>query len=327
MKGLLQMTELIKYLVVAIDGNQVIATLPKKLCQGELVKAPGWLLRKMGLTGQFLESWYLQPAGCYNFKANKGCEPSNLPKLCLVRTVSAAAAPSDPRQGRLKTERLRLEKINEESDFVRVEQMNVLEGSEPEQYKITFLCRGIVGIDSSQKPIYGDRHEVEMICDEDFPSEVPRLRWITQIWQPNIQHEEPKGVCINPGEWLAGMGLDDVCRMMFEMVQYKNYHAEFCDPYPLDSAVAKWVLEYAEPQGIVDNKRGIFVDDKPFTRPTDSSETSVVAPSMPTPQEPRIKLRDSRLNKPKESRIKIVGSEKKPVQTRGSGQIKIRKTG
>jgi ubiquitin-protein ligase len=176
--------------------------------------------------------------------------------------------PRDPRQDRLRTEHERLEKLNRESDYIHVQPIDVLSGSAPEHYRVTFKCRGIVGINSSREPVYGDEHVVEMHCNEDFPADVPRLRWVTPIWHPNIQHKEPKGVCVNKSEWLGGTGLDDLCRQMFEMVQYKNYHALPVKPYPMDVEVAQWVLEHAEPRGIVDKKRNVFVDDRPFVRPS-----------------------------------------------------------
>jgi len=179
--------------------------------------------------------------------------------------------PSNPRQARLAKERERLLAVHDESENVRVDVLDNHEGSEPERYRVTFLCRGIVDIDpDSQNPIYANKHQVELYCNEDFPSEVPLLRWVTPIWHPNIQHKEPKGVCVNKPAWLAGIGLDDLCRQMFEMVQYKNYHAdESQPPYPLDHEVAKWVREVAEPRGIVSKELGIFVDNRPFVKPTD----------------------------------------------------------
>ncbi len=213
--------------------------------------------------------------------------PSGPGRLCLVREATAAAR--DPRQDRLAAERRRLDRLNEESDWVRVKPIDVLPGSEPERYLVTFVCRGIVGIDGQRQPVYGDRHEVEMLCDEDFPAEPPRLRWNTPIWHPNIQHDGAKGVCINKPEWLGGMGLDDLCRQMFEMAQYKNYHAEYKPPYPLDGAAARWVLEHAEPNGIVDKKRKISVDDRPFTRPTVTDRIRLEV-QPPKPQAPRIRL-------------------------------------
>jgi ubiquitin-protein ligase len=217
--------------------------------------------------------------------------------------ISANRTPFDPRQARLKAERLRLERLNRESDHVRVMQLNVLEGSEPERYRVTFLCRGIVGTDALQRPIYDYTHQVEIFCDEDFPSDAPRLRWVTPIWHPNIQHKEPKGVCVNKPEWLGGMGLDDLCRLLFEMVQYKNYHATFTKPYPLDPVVAKWVLEYAEPNNIVNKKRSIFVDDKPFTRPTETSFIKVS--ELASTPGPRIRIIPSLDRSAAPSRVKL----------------------
>lgn len=191
--------------------------------------------------------------------------------------------PRDPRQDRLKAEKEKLLRLNDESDYVRVEVLSALEGSEPQHYRVTFLCRGIVGIDQNRRPTYGDRHQVEIFLDEDFPADVPRLRWISPIWHPNIQHVEPKGVCVNKPEWLGGMGLDGLCRMMFEMVQYKNYHAQLDWPKPLDLMVAQWVRDYAEPNGIVDKARKIYADGKPFTRPTVPDRIKPVLPPAPPP--------------------------------------------
>jgi len=208
--------------------------------------------------------------------------------------------PTNPRQARLATERTRLELMNKESEHVKAEPVNSHPGSEPERYKVTFLCRGIVDIDpQTQEPIYLTKHQVDIYCDDDFPAEVPKLRWITPIWHPNIQHEEPKGVCVNKAEWLAGRGLDDLCRQMFEMVQYKNYHAEFTPPYPLDQKVAQWVREFAEPRGIVNKAAGKYVDNRPFVKPIDpgglviktrAAEAGVPKPSLP-PEAPAESLR------------------------------------
>jgi len=178
---------------------------------------------------------------------------------------------SNPRLDRLRDEQQRLLDLQNDSDYVRVAAIDELPGRPPERYKITFLCRGISGIDGSQNPIYANKHEVEIYCDEEFPGNVPALRWSTPIWHPNIQHLEPKNVCVNKGEWMGSTGLDDLCQQMFEMVQYRNYHAQNTPPYPLDPEAAKWVREFAEPRGIVDKRRGIFVDERPFYKPKASS--------------------------------------------------------
>ena len=48
------------------------------------------------------------------------------------------------------------------------------------------------------------------------------------------------------------------------MLQFKQYHAEFTPPFPEDIHVAKWMLEFAEPNKIVNKKEGIAVDDTPL---------------------------------------------------------------
>jgi ubiquitin-protein ligase len=176
-------------------------------------------------------------------------------------------AENNKRQLRLTQEWQQLQEVNRDSDHVRVQPIDVLPGRAPEKYKVTFQCRGITGIEASKKPIYGTLHEVQMYCHLDFPADVPWLQWQTPIWHPNIEHDGQKRVCVNKAEWLGGMALADLCQQMFEMVQYKNYHAELSPPYPLDSAAATWVRDYAEKNGIVDKRRGIFVDNVPFNRP------------------------------------------------------------
>jgi ubiquitin-protein ligase len=316
----------VEYIVCTIDGRRERVSLPLGINWTSPLAAPRWLLHLLVPAGGPSGGWYLRPVRPF-LASGPASRP---PTLCLVRATVAGAGrtPFDPRQARLKTERLRLEKLNKESDYVRVEPINTLEGSEPEHYRVTFLCRGIVGIDSSHRPLYSERHQVEILCDHDFPSDVPRLRWVTPIWHPNIQHTEPKGVCVNKPEWLGGMGLDDLCRLMFEMVQYKNYHATFTQPYPLDNEVAKWVLEYAEPQGIVDKNKQIYVDDKPFTRPTVTNFITVhTAPERPAP---RIRLVSSlgSTPAPKPSRIKVTGTSQSAASNAaapqgGASRIKV----
>jgi len=200
----------------------------------------------------------------------------------------------NPRQNRLKLEQRRLEAINSDSDYVRVEPIDLLPGRAPERYKVTFLCRGIVGIDSSQSPVYGDQHEVQIYCDDDFPADVPRLRWETAIWHPNIQHDGQKNVCVNKAEWLGAMGLNDLCQQLFEMVQYKNYHAEHSPPYPLDAEAARWVREYAEPRGVVNKNRGISVDNRLFYRPTPADRDRSSIHLLDASRGPRIKIQESK---------------------------------
>jgi ubiquitin-protein ligase len=318
-------------LVITPDGRQRRVPLPRRLLRTDGIEAPTWLVSLLELRGDAHAGWRLRvplSGGEHSRLTSEGPGAAvTLPTRCVVRAATAGAGRTafDPRQARLKKERRALEKLNAESDYVRVEPQNVLEGSEPEEYKVTFRCRGITGVDASRRPVYGDEHVVHIRCDDEFPSDVPQLQWKTSIWHPNIQHDGAKGVCVNKAEWLGGMGLDDLVRLMFEMVQYKNYHAEMTPPYPLDQEAATWVRDYAEPAGVVDKKRNISVDDKPFTRPTEAgysptsagvtSRIKLLTPTQTsTTQTSRIRLLDpsKREDAPPSSdkpRIKILKTE------------------
>jgi ubiquitin-protein ligase len=216
-----------------------------------------------------------------------------------------------PRQVRLDKERVRLAALNDDSDYVKVAPVDPVPGQPPEKYRATFSCRGVVGIDAKRNPIYANHHEVVMYCHADFPSDVPWLRWDTPIWHPNIDHKEPKNVCVNKHEWLGGMTLVDLCQQLFEMVQYKNYHADHTWPYPLDAEAALWVREYAEPKGLVDKKRGIYVDNKPFYKPTAQdleSQFRTLAKSGEGGSVPRIKIHSGKQPSGRESRIALHAS-------------------
>jgi ubiquitin-protein ligase len=234
--------------------------------------------------------------------------------------------PREPREARLRVERESLERLNQKSDHVRVQAINGRPGREPVHYRVTFLCRGIAGIDSQNNPIYSDWHQVDINCDEEFPADVPRLRWMTPIWHPGIQHQEPKNVWINKAKWLDGMGLEDLCLDMFEMVEYKIYHAALTKAYPLNHEAARWVTEFAEPRGIVDNRRGIFTDNKLFIRPASFNLIDHASLSA-LPQTHRIRSQPV-ANPTAPARIKLVTA--KPIvletQIKGPRVRVVRKT-
>jgi ubiquitin-protein ligase/RNA polymerase subunit RPABC4/transcription elongation factor Spt4 len=170
------------------------------------------------------------------------------------------------RQVRLAIEYTHLMNVAARSEFIQVEPVDVQPGWPPEKYVVTYTCRGIVGIDETGAPRYGDHHQVKMYLSSDYPLREPYLKWLTPIWHPNIDHEEPHHVCTNNVQnYWAGKPLSELVQVMGEMVQYKRYHAEWSPPYPLDREAAKWVVEHAEPRGIVGRDKP--VDDRPLLRP------------------------------------------------------------
>jgi len=172
----------------------------------------------------------------------------------------------NPRQVRLAIEFTNLVNLAARSDFIEVIAQDVQPGWPPEKYIVTYRCRGITGTMPDGAPVYGDFHQVRMYLPSDYPLREPHLKWLTPIWHPNIDHELPNHVCTNTAQnYFAGKPLSDLVRAVGEMVQYVRYHAAWVPPYPLDRAAAKWVVEYAEPRGLVSKTKP--VDDRPLLRP------------------------------------------------------------
>jgi ubiquitin-protein ligase len=156
----------------------------------------------------------------------------------------------DPRTRRLRAEYEQMVELGSRSDFIDIEHFLVAPGVPPERYIVTFTCRGITGIDGSYQPIYAEEHKVALYLDGSYPTTPPRMKWLTPIWHPNIEHAEPHRVCIDNTWWTPGRTLGKVVLMLGEMVQYKNYHADQTPPFPIDVEVAQWVL-WAKKNGVV----------------------------------------------------------------------------
>jgi hypothetical protein len=170
------------------------------------------------------------------------------------------------RYARLAIEYTKLMNLAARSSFINIRPIEVQPGWPPEKYIITYTCRGIASIDKKVKPRLSDFHQVSMYMGSEYPLKEPYLKWMTPIWHPNIEHQEPHHVCTNNVQnWFAAKPLAELVLAMGEMVQYKHYHAKWIAPFPLDREAADWVLEFAEPQGILGP--GKPLDDRPLLQP------------------------------------------------------------
>jgi ubiquitin-protein ligase len=165
---------------------------------------------------------------------------------------------NNARQERLVLEYRRLVRLTEHSAFIQIDPIEVQTDYPPEKYVVTFTCIGIERIDEKKSPKFSEFHQVLISLPSDFPLHEPYLKWLTPIWHPNIQHEEPRHVCTNSIQsWWPGKFLSELVICLGEMIQYKNYHADWCFPYPLDREAAEWVTKYAEPNGIISSNKPI----------------------------------------------------------------------
>ena len=169
------------------------------------------------------------------------------------------------RRARLLLEYEKLINLEKRSNFIKIQPVDTIEGMPPENYVITFNCRGICGLNDDKSPKYAEFHQVSMKLSSNFPNQEPYLKWLTPIWHPNIEHKEPNHVCTNNVQnWFATKSLDDLILKLCEMVQYRHYHAAWVAPFPLDKEAADWVVEYAEPNGILGREKP--VDDREILR-------------------------------------------------------------
>jgi proteasome lid subunit RPN8/RPN11 len=151
--------------------------------------------------------------------------------------------------------------LTERSKFIKCVAIDIEPYHSHEKYIITFTCLGIAGIDLGGEPQFSEFHQVSMCLPGDYSSLGPVLKWLTPIWHPNIQHQLPHNVSPPPydplhEDWRT-QSIGELVIALGEMVQYKRYHAELSPPYPSDLEVARWVLEYAEPKGILNKGKPI----------------------------------------------------------------------
>lgn len=193
------------------------------------------------------------------------------------------------RYARLAIEYTKLMNLAGRSNFIEVHPVEVQPGWPPEKYIITYRCRGIASLDANSLPVVSEFHQVSMYMGSDYPLKEPYLRWLTPIWHPNIEHLEPHHVCTNNVQnWFAAKPLAELVLAMGEMVQYKHYHAKWVSPFPLDRTAAEWVLQVAEPKGILGPNKPF--DDRPLLRAQRMRNQGSVKPDSAVAASKRIRL-------------------------------------
>ncbi|MBI1353551.1 MAG: hypothetical protein GC160_04340 [Acidobacteria bacterium] len=151
------------------------------------------------------------------------------------------------------------------SDFIHIEAIEVEPPWPPDRYIVTYTCVGISGVNAAREPVTSSLHRCELYLSQDYPKKVPSLLWLTPIWHPNIMHREPRHVCTNEVQnYYPGKSLGELIEWLGELVQYKRYHARHEPPFPIDTEVAQWVLDVAEPKGWISTQKP--VDSRPLLR-------------------------------------------------------------
>jgi hypothetical protein len=176
-----------------------------------------------------------------------------------------------------------LQRLASRSNFIRVEPVEVEPGQPPEKYIVTFTCAGIAGVLDNGFPKVRVEHQVSLYLSKDYPNKEPSLLWLTEIWHPNIDFNEPRHVCTNNVQtWFAGKPLSELVESLAKMAKYEWYFAKDEPPFPQNKEAAEWVRNVAEPMGWVGPDKPF--DNRPVLKPMGLREgTAVVAIATPPP--------------------------------------------
>jgi len=192
----------------------------------------------------------------------------------------------NPQYRRYAREHIEISKLKSDRIKVRVRDYKDKVLKIPNEYEVDYHITSIVGINEDKSPIYGDKHTIKVVLPENFPITPFKAYALSDIWHPNIKWSgHTKGrICANNRDFGRAYDLRMLILRIGEIIQYKNYLAENVPPYPEDAQVAKWILEYAEPNGIVKQKEK-FVDDSnllEYTPPIQEEKPKIIIKSIKT---------------------------------------------
>ena len=129
----------------------------------------------------------------------------------------------------------------------------------PEKYLVVFRCRGLMKVRSGDI-VETNQHLLDVVFGLDYPARPPRFVWLTPIWHPNIV---PPYLCTEGRPFAIGVTLDQICLMVGQMIQYRNYNLG--DPLGVQGKeVAEWAASNKDRFPV--DTRGLL-DGKEHSRP------------------------------------------------------------
>lgn len=175
----------------------------------------------------------------------------------------------DPRTRRLKADYESMKQLKGASTILDF----VAHGDPPERYVITFKGKGLKRKGENDPVEVTEVHRCEIQLGIDYPRSQPYLKWITEIYHPNIAVSG--AVCLGgySTNWSPALGLDELCEMLWDMVRFANYDTE--SPYNYRAAQwAKTQTQYDLP-----------VDTRPLRdKVALTSGSNVIKFTMPEPK-------------------------------------------
>jgi ubiquitin-protein ligase len=130
----------------------------------------------------------------------------------------------------------------------------------PFEYTVTFTCESFVGLaDDGETPSIDDEHQVQITLGAHYPRRAPRVKWLTDIFHPNIDPETGE-VCLGVlmDRYLPKMGLRRIVVMLLEMLQWRNFDLHGV----LNNRAAEWASDVENHWQYIEQVGGY-----PFQRP------------------------------------------------------------
>jgi ubiquitin-protein ligase len=138
----------------------------------------------------------------------------------------------DPRTRRLKADFEAMKRLKDSSTIL---DFNTT-GDPPERYVVTFKGRSVKRKAEDVPVEIIDTHRVEIQLGIDYPRSQPYLKWLTELYHPNIAISG--AVCLGgySTNWVPSLALDQLCEMLWDMLRYSNY--DVTSPY--NYRAAQW---------------------------------------------------------------------------------------
>lgn len=147
-----------------------------------------------------------------------------------------------PRIRRLRTDLKALEALKADSTIIKFDAY----GDPPHEYLVRFHGKGLVREPDESRVMIQKRHEVIIGLGASYPRVMPKLRWVSPIFHPNISGSGT--VCLGGygTYWVPSLNLDELCEMLWDMVRYRNY--DVTSPYNREAAEwARYQRKYQFP--------------------------------------------------------------------------------
>lgn len=161
------------------------------------------------------------------------------PERVIPRSSRGASSNmhESPRLRRLRNDLKVMQALQEESSIFRFYTPGSTFEGGPENYVLHFHGTGLWRPEGTIDVLPRFEHEVRIHLGASYPRMMPELTWKTPIFHPNIS---ASGIVCLGGygtHWAPSLQLDELARMLWEMVRYANYDVN--SPYNREAAY--WV--------------------------------------------------------------------------------------